>query len=69
MNTTRAMYSSTEIDRMQSEERKAYLKSLEAQGKTLWNGKIVDIDDIADLEIAQMESRLDAVLDSIEEGC
>lgn len=69
MNTTRAMYSSTEIDRMQSEERNAYLKSLEAQGKTLWNGKIVDIDDIADLEIAQMESRLDAVLDSIEEGC
>lgn len=65
----RAMYSSTEIDRMQSEERKEYLKSLEAQGKTLWDGKIVDIDDIADLEIAKMESRLDAVLGAIEEGC
>lgn len=74
MNTTRAMYSSTEIDRMQeeydrmqSEERKAYLEDLEAQGLCEYKGQIIGIDEVGDYVQMENERDLDDYLSSLED--
>lgn len=63
----RAMYSSTEIDRIQREEKAAYVKSLEEQGLCEYKGQIIPIDEYADYVIADNERELDTIYDWIEE--
>lgn len=63
----RAMYSSTEIDRMQQNEKKAYLDKLAAEGLTEYHGQIIPVDEVGDYVQMEMERDLDDYLSGLED--